>query len=125
MRTTTLAVLASVLSGLALSAQDSRAQSPARAAEPPVQETKTSVQESRTDDQKMAEIKALIARARARQRATDSRNTQVWARWNYAVCLGCGWAPKGVRVVHTHPLRVLAGIIAADDDARELAGKPL
>lgn len=71
-----------------------------------------------TSDEKALEIKQLIAKAQERQKAVDRHNSGLWDRWVYAVCLGCGWAPKNVRIVHTNPTRVLAGIPAAEDDAR-------
>ena len=70
-------------------------------------------------DEKAAELKAAIQRGQARQRATDERNTRIWRRWDFAVCIGCGPMPKGFRVVYTTPSRVLAGFIAADDDDRQ------
>ena len=74
-----------------------------------------------TSDAKRAEISALIERAQRKQAVVDARNTQLWERWTYAVCVGCGPVPKNLRIVHTTPERVLAGIPAADDDARERA----
>ncbi|MGU3330354.1 hypothetical protein ACLBXB_25855 [Methylobacterium mesophilicum] len=73
-------------------------------------------------DAKAEETKKLIGKARERQKSLDNQNTNLWDRWIYAVCLGCTWAPKNVRIVHTHPSRVLMGIPAAEDDARERAG---
>lgn len=70
-------------------------------------------------DAKTEETKQLIARARERQNGIDRHNSDLWGRWVYAVCLGCGWTPKNVRIVHTNPVRVLAGIPAAEDDARD------
>lgn len=75
-----------------------------------------------TSDKKAEETKQLIAKARERQKSVDNHNSDLWGRWTYAVCIGCGWAPKSVRIVHTHPARVLMGIPAADDDARERKG---
>ncbi|WP_156376072.1 hypothetical protein [Methylobacterium sp. Leaf117] len=72
-----------------------------------------------TSDEKAAEIKKAIERGQARQRATDERNTRIWRRWDFAVCIGCGPMPKGFRTVYTTPARVLAGFIAADDDERQ------
>ena len=85
-----------------------------------------STQDAQTEEEKRksAELNVLIERARARQRAADQRSSMLWERWTYAVCLGCGPAPSNVRVVHTHPLRVLSGIPAADDDARERGRRP-
>lgn len=74
-----------------------------------------------TSDEKAAEIKRLIEIAQARQLAVNERNTRIWRRWDYAVCIGCGLVPKGMRIVYTTPARVLAGVIAADDDARNSA----
>ncbi|MCJ2102791.1 hypothetical protein [Methylobacterium sp. E-046] len=73
-------------------------------------------------DAKAEETKQLIERARERQKAVDQHNSNLWERWIYAVCMGCGWTPRNVRIVHTNPSRVLIGIPAADDDARERAG---
>ena len=75
-----------------------------------------------TSDEKALEVKQLIARAQERQKAVDRHNSGLWDRWVYAVCLGCGWAPKNVRIMHTNPSRVLMGISAAEDDAREQRG---
>lgn len=73
-------------------------------------------------DAKAEETRQLIEKARERQKAVDKHNSNLWDRWIYAVCVGCSWTPKNVRIVHTNPLRVLIGISAADDDARERAG---
>ena len=70
-------------------------------------------------DEKAAELREAIQRGQARQRATDERNTRIWRRWDFAVCIGCGPMPKGFRVVYTTPSRVLEGFIAADDDERQ------
>lgn len=78
-----------------------------------------------TSDEKAAELKKAIERGQARQRATDERNTRIWRRWDFAVCIGCGPVPKGFRVVYTTPARVLAGFIAADDDERRQHGASL
>ena len=82
---------------------------------PPQVETK----EKQAEKRKADETQALMEQARARQRATDQRINAMWERWTYAICIGCGWVPRNVRIVHTYPLRVLAGIPAAVDDARE------
>lgn len=77
--------------------------------------------EAKTDpnsDTKAEETKQLIARAREKQKVVDKHNLDLWGRWEYAVCIGCGWTPENVRIVHTNPTRVLAGIPAAEDDAR-------
>lgn len=73
-------------------------------------------------DAKAEETKQLIQRARERQKAVDQHNSDLWERWIYAVCVGCSWTPKNVRIVHTNPSRVLIGIPAAEDDKRERAG---
>ena len=78
-----------------------------------------------TSDEKALEVKQLIAKAQERQKAVDKHNSGLWDRWVYAVCLGCGWAPKSVRIMHTNPSRVLMGIPAAEDDARERRGADL
>jgi hypothetical protein len=73
-----------------------------------------------TSDEKAAETRRAIDRGQARQRTVDERNTRIWRRWDFAVCIGCGPIPKGFRIVYTTPARVLAGFIAADDDERQL-----
>ena len=81
--------------------------------------------EAKTDpgsDAKAEETRQNIAKARERQKVIDKQRSDLWGRWAYAVCIGCGWTPKNVRVVHTNPSRVLMGIPAAEDDARERAG---
>ena len=70
-------------------------------------------------DEKALEVKQLIAKAKERQKAVDRHNSGLWDRWVYADCLGCGRVPKNVRIMHTNPSRVLIGIPAAEDDARE------
>ena len=70
-------------------------------------------------DEKAAEVRQAIERGQARQRTVDERNTRIWRRWDFAVCIGCGPMPKGFRMVYTTPARVLAGFIAADDDERQ------
>jgi len=72
-----------------------------------------------TSDEKAAETRRAIELGQARQRAADERNTRIWRRWDFAVCIGCGPMPKGFRSVYTTPARVLAGFIAADDDDRQ------
>ena len=75
---------------------------------------------SATSEEKAAEVRRLIEAGQARQRSADARNTRIWQRWDYAVCIGCGPMPKKFRIVYTTPARVLAGVLAADDDdARE------
>ncbi|WP_375408952.1 hypothetical protein [uncultured Methylobacterium sp.] len=69
-----------------------------------------------TSDEKAAEVKRLIEVGQARQRSVDEHNTRIWKRWDYAVCIGCGPMPKKFRIVYTTPERVLAGVLAADDD---------
>ena len=55
---------------------------------------------------------------------SDAKNADLWTRWTYAVCIGCGPIAGKVRTVYTTPARVLAGIPAAEDDARNgAAGK--
>lgn len=70
-------------------------------------------------DEKAAEVRKAIQLGQERQRGVDERNTRIWRRWDFAVCIGCGPAPKGFRMVYTTPARVLAGFIAADDDERQ------
>jgi len=75
-----------------------------------------------TSDAAHAEVKARIEAGRKKQDAASSKTMGLWTRWTYAVCIGCGVGePRNIRVVHTTPARVLAGISAAEDDARELA----
>ena len=105
-----------MLSSLTISA----AAQPSRPARDPVQ-TKTDI----NSDAKAEETKRLIEQARERQKAVDQHNSNLWERWTYAVCVGCGWTPKNVRIMHTNPSRVLIGIPAAEEDAREHTGMPL
>lgn len=71
-----------------------------------------------TSEEKAAQVKAWIELAQKRQRAVDARNTKLWERWALAICIGCGPLPVKYRAIYTTPARVLAGIPAADDDAR-------
>ena len=80
-------------------------------------------QRKSVSDERAVEIKALIEQGIKRQEALEKRNTNVMARWGYAVCIGCGPRPKDFRSVYTHPLRVLAGFVAADDDARAFSAR--
>ncbi|KQT46787.1 hypothetical protein ASG52_13890 [Methylobacterium sp. Leaf456] len=82
----------------------------------------TPQQRESVSNEKAKQIRILIAEARKRQQAVDRRNTDLWVRWTYAVCIGCGPTPKSLRIVHTYPLRVLTGTPAAMDDARERRG---
>jgi hypothetical protein len=78
-------------------------------------------QQNPASDEQAAETKKLIEAGRKRQESENARTLKLWERWTYAVCIGCGAGePKHVRVVHTTPERVLAGIPAAQDDAREM-----
>lgn len=71
-------------------------------------------------DAKREETRALLESGRKRQEAANAKTLSLWGRWTYAVCIGCGLGePRNIRVVHTTPGRVLAGIPAAQDDARE------
>ena len=79
----------------------------------------TKEQREAVSDARAAETKRLIAKARKQQALIDQRNTDLWARWTFAVCIGCSPRAKGLRIVQTNPLRVLAGIPAAEDDARQ------
>lgn len=74
-------------------------------------------------DKQADEIRENLAKARKRQVAIDHHNSSLWTRWTHAVCLGCDPTPKGIRIVHTYPHRVLIGIPAAEDDARERRGE--
>jgi len=79
-------------------------------------------QQDPTSDAKQAELKVRIEAGQKKQDAANARTMGLWTRWTYAVCIGCGVGePKNLRIVHTTPERVLAGIPAAEDDARELA----
>lgn len=79
-------------------------------------------QPNSASDEQAAETKKLIEAGRKRQEAENARTLKLWERWTYAVCIGCSVGePKHVRVVHTTPARVLAGIPAAQDDARAMA----
>lgn len=78
----------------------------------------TAGQRRAVSEERAAEVRAALARARVRQDAIDRHNTDLWRRWTYAVCLGCGPVPGAVRRVWTNPLRVLEGIPAALDDER-------
>ncbi|NEU10688.1 hypothetical protein G3T14_00905 [Methylobacterium sp. BTF04] len=92
------------------------AQQPARPRPAPAQKLDP------TSDAKALELKGFIDKARLRQRAVDKRNTDLWQRWTYAVCIGCGGVSSGaVHLVYTTPARVLVGIPAAEDDARNAA----
>ena len=73
---------------------------------------------SATSEEKAAETRKWVEIGQQRQRAVDARNTKLWERWTLAICIGCGPLPVKYRVVYTTPARVLAGIPAADDDAR-------
>ena len=64
------------------------------------------------------EIDALYAAAQKEEKAEDARRAKLMAHWTYAVCIGCGPAPKPFKPVVTNPLRVLAGIPAWVDDER-------
>ncbi|MCJ2012757.1 hypothetical protein [Methylobacterium sp. J-076] len=82
----------------------------------------TEQQPDPSSDSKQAEIKERIEAGRKKQDAFNAKAMGLWTRWTYAVCIGCGVGePKNTRIVHTTPSRVLAGIPAAEDDARELA----
>ncbi|MCJ2038793.1 hypothetical protein MKK55_07465 [Methylobacterium sp. J-059] len=83
----------------------------------------TDQQRKSVGDEKAAEIRALIEKARIRQQGVDRQNENLWARWTYAVCIGCGPVSGKIRMVRTNPLRVLMGIPAAEDDARGERGK--
>ena len=92
-------------------AQDSVASSPV-----------TEQRQDPTSDAAHAQVKARIEAGRKKQEVANAKTMGLWTRWTYAVCIGCGVGePKNIRVVHTTPARVLVGIPAAEDDARELA----
>lgn len=95
---------------------------PAAAQDAPPSPPPVGAQQDPTSDAKHAELKARIEAGRKKQEVANAKTTGLWTRWSYAVCIGCGIGePKNIRVVHTTPARVLAGIPAAEDDARELA----
>lgn len=73
----------------------------------------------KTDDQKQADAIEAIRRGQERQRARDQATDELFARWEFAVCLGCGPSLKPARRVWTNPVRVLAGISASEDDKRQ------
>ena len=77
-----------------------------------------------TSEEKAAEVRRMIEMGRAKQEAVDAHNTRIWKRWDYAVCIGCGPMPKKFRIVYTTPGRVLAGVLAADDDDRRAKHPP-
>ena len=79
----------------------------------------TARQREAVGEERAAEVRAAIAEARRRQDRIDRENTDLWLRWTYAVCIGCGPMPRTFRPVHTHPLRVLSGVPAALDDERD------
>ena len=83
----------------------------------------TNQQRKSVGDEKAAKIRALIEKARIRQQTVDRQNENLWARWTYAVCIGCGPVSGKIRTVRTNPLRVLMGIPAAEDDAHGGRGK--
>ena len=69
------------------------------------------------------EINFLYAEAQRREDAENVRRTKLMAHWTYAVCVGCGAAPKPFKAVVTNPVRVLAGIPAWMDDERAAGRK--
>ena len=82
----------------------------------------TEQHEDPASDAKQAEMKARIEAGRKKQETANAKTMGLWTRWAYAVCIGCSVGePKNIRVVHTTPARVLIGIPAAEDDAREQA----
>ncbi|GJE27213.1 hypothetical protein [Methylobacterium organophilum] len=95
---------------------------PSLAQDPQDAPSVTPEQRRSVSDERAAEIRAVLAQARKRQESVDRQNTDLWARWTHAVCIGCDPTPKGLRIVHTYPHRVLKGIPAAEDDRRERLG---
>lgn len=73
---------------------------------------------NKTEEQKRAELVEAIRKGQEAQRARDRAADELMARWEFAVCVGCGPSLKPFRRVWTNPLRVLAGIPATDDDKR-------
>lgn len=83
----------------------------------------TPEQREAVSDRKAAEIRAASRKAERRQDAIDASYRALMARWALAVCIGCEPRARTVRILHTYPLRVLAGYAAAEDDARERRGR--
>jgi hypothetical protein len=111
MRPSFIATVLLLSAGLPASAQDSTTAPPS-----------AEQQQDPTSDAKQAELKARIEAGRKKQDAANAKTMGLWTRWTYAVCIGCGVGEStNIRIVHTTPERVLAGIPAAEDDARELA----
>jgi hypothetical protein len=92
-------------------------------AQEPQKPAVTDQQRKSVSDEKAAQIRELIEKAKIRQQGIDRQNENLWIRWTYAVCIGCGPISGKLRSVRTNPLRVLAGIPAAEDDARANRGK--
>ncbi|WP_147077550.1 hypothetical protein [Methylobacterium haplocladii] len=74
-------------------------------------------------DERAAEIRAAAREGRKRQDAINTGYRALMTRWSLAFCIGCEARPYRGRILHTYPLRVLAGIPALDDDARERRGR--
>ncbi|GJE57852.1 MULTISPECIES: hypothetical protein [Methylobacterium] len=83
----------------------------------------TPEQREAVSDKRAAEIKAVLREGRKRQDAIDASYRALMARWSLAVCIGCEPAGRRPRILHTYPLRVLAGFSAVEDDARERRGR--
>ena len=75
--------------------------------------------DTKTEEQNHAELLARIRRADEARRARDRASDELMARWEFAVCVGCGPSLKPFRRVWTNPVRVLAGISASADDKRQ------
>ncbi|GJE61594.1 hypothetical protein [Methylobacterium trifolii] len=80
----------------------------------------TPEQRESVGEKRAEETRELFRRAKLRQGQIDRKNNALWTRWIFAVCVQCSITPKNVRIVYTNPIRVLAGIPAAMDDARRL-----
>lgn len=80
----------------------------------------TPEQRRAVSDERAAEIKRQVSHAKQRQERFERQNTDLWSRWTNAVCIGCEPPRRRQRIVYTNPLRVLAGIPAAEDDDRAM-----
>jgi hypothetical protein len=83
----------------------------------------TPEQREAVSDERAAEIRAQLREGRKRQDAINASYRALMTRWSLAFCIGCEARPYKGRILHTYPLRVLAGIPATEDDARERRGR--
>ena len=112
MRSSVVAVVLLLGTALSCHAQDDK---------PP--SSVTPEQRDAVSDRKAAEVKAASRVGRKRQDAIDASYRTLMARWAVAVCIGREPVAHRGRILHTYPLRVLAGFSAAEDDARERRGR--